>query len=127
MKELMVIVAIIAMFANATQAQMRVVIDPAATVAYKLTATCEGGSPTIKLAGSETGITYQLVAQKFNPTGFVSIGKSVKGTGKSISFPLPKHFDNNIFLVKGESTCGTLWMANSVSKSDIEKVCTKKQ
>jgi len=57
--------------------------DPSLAVAVTLTPLCVGGSTTITVALSQTGISYQLR----NDVGDVPVGSAVVGNGGTISLP----------------------------------------
>lgn len=86
MKKLMIMVALIAGMANATQAQGFRMIVHVAPTAFEVSS----DENTILLSGSEKGVSYQLIQvnTENGKSVEVSVGETVEGTGKSITFPI---------------------------------------
>jgi hypothetical protein len=123
MKKLLVLVAIIATFANATQAQ-RTVIMQANPFEYAVivdidTSNIAGDLPCIGLTGSDKWATYQLFVMK-DQKDLQAIGEPIVGTGNTLHFSLPEQRHNITCMVKASTGCGDSWMKGKVTTHDIE-------
>lgn len=142
MKKIMMIVALI-VIAVATQAQgFRITVTPTPT-AFDLTVGVDQNDSIIhiNLSGSESNVEYQLFVMdgKYDVNkesqartkpdyagekkDFRPIGAPIKGTGKPITFSLPKDHLNITCMVKASNACGDFEMKNMITSDDVRKVC----
>ncbi|MFC7000101.1 T9SS type A sorting domain-containing protein [Rufibacter roseus] len=74
---------------------------------------CSNTAASFVLAGSQTGVNYQL--QRFNGTSFVNVGTAVAGTGSTLSFTSENLTANSTFKVIASNGTCSVDMGSSVT------------